>query len=342
MSIVFRDGNNATLATFPLIVAVASNPAGAGEVSNDYFNPSLEELHATVVSLTEQLNAAIAELNAARESGELDGPQGPAGPAGPRGPKGDTGAGFKVLGYYSTHADLVASVPAPNVGDAYGVGTSDPYDIYIYGENSGWVNNGPLQGAKGDPGNPGPAGANGVSCTHSWNGTTLSVTSASGTSSADLKGEKGDKGDDYVLTNADKSEIADEVKEGLTPADIGAAPKSYILHGTYHYDYDNGNDEVTLTNFNWDELLAAITSDEDVYVAARLTTDDGGIVECFFKAYAPDDEFVTFQQSLRGGYKVFDVYSDGSIDVFRWDLRPETWYFTLEDGSTVTKAVHVQ
>lgn len=45
----------------------------------------------------------------------------------------------------------------------------------------------------------------GVSVTHEWEGTVLKVTSASGTSSADLKGEKGD---DYVLTDADKQEIA--------------------------------------------------------------------------------------------------------------------------------------
>ena len=220
MSIVFRDGNNATLATFPLIVAVASNPAGAGEVSNDYFNPSLEELHATVVSLTEQLNAAIAELNAARESGELDGPegpQGPAGPEGPQGPKGDTGAGFKVLGYYDTETDLEDNVFAPQAGDAYGVGVSAPYDIYIYDEDKGWVNNGPLQGAKGDPGIQGPAGPAGP------------------------EGPQGPAGSDANVT-AENIESA----IGYVPA-----PKSYILHGTI--DAENN---VTLTDFDWDELDA--------------------------------------------------------------------------------------
>lgn len=51
----------------------------------------------------------------------------------------------------------------------------------------------------------GEAGKDGVSVTHEWEGTVLKVTSASGTSSADLKGERGD---DYVLTDADKQEIA--------------------------------------------------------------------------------------------------------------------------------------
>ena len=69
-------------------------------------------------------------------------------------------------------------------------------------------------------------GKDGTPATHSWNGTVLTITSASGTSSADLKGdkgekgeagstgprgEKGDKGDAYILTDADKSEIATRV-----------------------------------------------------------------------------------------------------------------------------------
>ena len=86
---------------------------------------------------------------------------------GPQGPQGETGSGFKVLDYYATLDALEAAVPSPEPGDAYGVGTGEPYDIYIYGKSSGWVNNGPLQGAKGDtgpqgaPGVQGPAGAAG-------------------------------------------------------------------------------------------------------------------------------------------------------------------------------------
>ena len=50
-------------------------------------------------------------------------------------------------------------VPAPTAGDAYGVGVQAPYEIYIYGGmESGWVNNGVLQGPKGETGAAGPAG----------------------------------------------------------------------------------------------------------------------------------------------------------------------------------------
>ena len=90
-----------------------------------------------------------------------NGSQGSTGPAGPQGPQGETGSGFKVLDYYATLDALEAAVTNPIVGDAYGVGTGEPYDIYIYGKSSGWRNNGPLQGAKGDTGPQGPQGETG-------------------------------------------------------------------------------------------------------------------------------------------------------------------------------------
>lgn len=91
------------------------------------------------------------------------GPTGPQGPAGPQGPKGETGSGFKVLGYYGTVAALDAAQKATaEAGDAYGVGAAEPYDIYIFDGVSGeFVNNGPLQGAKGDKGDKGDTGDQG-------------------------------------------------------------------------------------------------------------------------------------------------------------------------------------
>ena len=83
------------------------------------------------------------------DTGET-GPQGPKGDKGDKGdtgeqgPKGDTGSGFKVLGYFATVEALSAAVIAPEIGDAYGVGSSDPYNIYLYDAVKGWVNNGPL------------------------------------------------------------------------------------------------------------------------------------------------------------------------------------------------------
>ena len=96
------------------------------------------------------------------------GPQGAKGDPGEQGPKGDTGKGLTILDYYDDLEALQAAVQSPEDGDAYGIGTSEPYDIYIYSPTKGWVNNGPLQGAQGpqgpqgEPGPQGPAGADGA------------------------------------------------------------------------------------------------------------------------------------------------------------------------------------
>ena len=102
------------------------------------------------------------ETGAQGEKGET-GAQGPKGETGAQGPKGETGAGFLVRGYYATVSALEASVQSPAAGDAYGVGASEPYDIYIFdGVTGSWVNNGPLQGARGEKGEKGDPGADGA------------------------------------------------------------------------------------------------------------------------------------------------------------------------------------
>ena len=118
--------------------------------------------------------------------------RGATGPQGKQGEKGETGSGFKVLGYYATESALSAAVANPAAGDAYGVGTADPYDIYIWdGVNRKWVNNGILQGAKGEPGIQGEQGVPGIQ------------------GPAGKDGKTPVKGTDY-FTQADKQEIAED------------------------------------------------------------------------------------------------------------------------------------
>lgn len=123
------------------------------------------------------------------------GPKGDAGPKGDKGDKGDTGAGFVVLDYYASLSALQAAIPNPTVGAAYGVGTAEPYDIYIYGETSGWVNNGALQGAKGDKGDQGENGEDGS------DGVGIASVTQTTTSSAD----GGENIVTVTLTNGQKS-----------------------------------------------------------------------------------------------------------------------------------------
>ena len=75
---------------------------------------------------------------------------------GPEGPKGDTGAGLVILGHYTSLDALLHAVTDPAPGDAYNIGTSYPYDTYVFdGTTGNWINNGPLQGPTGPQGENG-------------------------------------------------------------------------------------------------------------------------------------------------------------------------------------------
>jgi hypothetical protein len=82
----------------------------------------------------------------------LKGQKGDTGAAGKDGKKGDTGAAgkdgknFTILGYKDSLEQLQTDVPSPAQGDAYGVGTVEPYELYIYDTTKGWVANGTIGG----------------------------------------------------------------------------------------------------------------------------------------------------------------------------------------------------
>ena len=59
---------------------------------------------------------------------------------------GEANSTFKILGYFDTLEDLQEWLQVlPQSGDAYGIGTESPYDVYVYdGIHNEWVNNGPI------------------------------------------------------------------------------------------------------------------------------------------------------------------------------------------------------
>ena len=78
---------------------------------------------------------------------------------GRQGIDGAPGKGLTIIGHFDTVESLEASVTMPEPGDAYSVGTVEPYNIYTYdGVSQVWFNNGPI---KGDPGPQGPKGDTG-------------------------------------------------------------------------------------------------------------------------------------------------------------------------------------
>lgn len=86
----------------------------------------------------------------------LKGQKGDKGDIGNTGEKGDTGAAgkdgknFTILGYKDSLEQLQTDVPSPAQGDAYGVGTAEPYGLYIYDTTKGWVANGIIGGTSVD------------------------------------------------------------------------------------------------------------------------------------------------------------------------------------------------
>ena len=138
-----------------------------------------------------------------------------------KGIPGNDGNDFQILGYYDSLDALEASITGPSPGDAYGVGVEQPYDIYIWDAvGNQWVNNGPVQGAKGDPGDDATIEIGTVTTVgHDQPAAVENV----GTPSAAKfnfsipKGYTPVKGTDY-WTEADKQAIG----ESITPSMIGA------------------------------------------------------------------------------------------------------------------------
>lgn len=59
---------------------------------------------------------------------------------------GSENTGFRILGYYDTLEDLQDALQIPpQAGDAYGIGTEAPYEIYVWdGTSNAWLDNGTI------------------------------------------------------------------------------------------------------------------------------------------------------------------------------------------------------
>lgn len=57
---------------------------------------------------------------------------------------------LRILGHYASLSALQAAVPNPEIGDAYSVGSSTPYNVYVFdGTTDAWANYGAIGGGGG-------------------------------------------------------------------------------------------------------------------------------------------------------------------------------------------------
>lgn len=218
------------------------------------------------------------------------GPQGPVGPKGEqgvKGDKGDTGSGFKVLGYFSTQEELGSTIVSPQAGDAYGVGTGAPYDIYIYDAiNSVWKNNGPLQGAqgpKGDKGDTGPQGPQGDIGPQGLQGIQGDPGPQGPTGEQGPKGDKGDRGPEGPQGPAgeDAAITVDAPKDGKTYGRNNGA-WSEIVASNQYLDLTTlfPNESGTLSDEDYQKIVDAwenrvsLARVGDVYFSVNITKNE--------------------------------------------------------------------
>ena len=195
-------------------------------------------LHPMPLSVAEQVDskastalAFAAAVKAAAEAGAFD---------------GEDGQSFVIEGFYDTFADLAEAVPEPAAGEAFGVGTTAPYDIYIWDAvNGSWRNNGTIQGARGE------TGARGATFTPSVDASgNLSWTNDGGLTNPATQNIRGPAGADGATGPAGPGAFDAAVGAGYsgTEATFNAALAAIPYHNARHLP--TGADPITVQTGN--------------------------------------------------------------------------------------------
>lgn len=178
-------------------------------------------LHAIPLSAAEQIDtkastalAMAMEVKAAAERGDFD------------------GECMKVYGYFGTLSALTDAVTDPEPGDMYGIGEAAPYRIYAWdGVNMEWVDNGEIQGARGQRGLSGATYTPAVDPQGN-----LTWTNDGGLANPPARSIMGPKGDTGTAGADGKTPYELAVEEGYTgtEATFNAAIKDFPAHGGRH------------------------------------------------------------------------------------------------------------
>lgn len=215
---------------------------------------------------------------------------------GKTGEKGDTGAAgkdgknFTILGYKDSLEQLQTDVPSPAQGDAYGVGTVEPYELYIYDTTKGWVANGTIGG-----------------------GTSVDVVDNLTTGDADkaLSANMGKKLNDEKLASADviNDLTTNDAKKALSAA------QGKVLNESKIEDAPKDGSPYMRKNGAW----SAYTQIEEVYTFEPDLTTDKVTQEEYNKLKAAIEAgkiIALKQQDIVGGYTIsIAIFMENTINL---------------------------
>ena len=183
---------------------------------------------------------------------------------------GKDGKGLEIQGFYESFDALNAAVTEPKAGEAYGIGESEPYDIYIWdATNAEWVNNGQIRGAKGDKGEPGVTYIPHVDA----NGN-LSWTNDAGVDNPATQNIRGPAGAAGAKGDAGKSAYDAAVEAGYTgtEATFYAALTAFPFHNARHLP--TGADPLVCAEGNYGQKSIPGTALKDgVVSSAKLAAN---------------------------------------------------------------------
>lgn len=242
----------------------------------------------------EWLESLIGETGPQGERG-YTGDTGPQGPQGVKGEKGDQGI-QGPQGIQGEKGDTGEQGPKGDKGDKGDTGATGPQGPK--GDTGAKGDTGPtgpqgIQGDKGDKGDKGDTGAQGP------------------------KGDKGDQGDDYILTAADKQDIAEQVSDMHISHRVTSLTATKLVCGE---TIEAVGIPVYVSAADISQYAAYNISDTGWYIFARIT--------------APDGVTVTQETSIAGAAGYIASTGADHVDVaVRFEVAAESQAVTIDWGN---------